>query len=214
MDVRQTPMGEAQKAGRGRNMLQEEQRLRTRALLTTAGAEIFSANGYAVTGIEAVLIRAGVSRAAFYAQFDGKLALVCAIAEDFIPVWRPVFDGLLALQAPSIAMLEDWARLHLAFHRKHYAICGLLTQVAGLEDRLYQEVARQRDELIALLGTRHAAFAHAATEPDMMLRARLLLEQIDQVCFAVVHNRLPDPRHGAARVIAEQLHAFLQRQEP
>ncbi len=196
---------------RGRNALQAEQRQRTRALILAAATELFNERGYSETSIAPILARAAVSRAAFYAHFDSKLALICAIAEEFKPTWRPVFAHLVTLRTPSLAALEDWATRYLAFHQDYRAVCGVLTQVTSLEERLYQEISAQRDALIAYLGTRYPAFAAAAHDADARLRARLLLWQMDQTCFFVVHGRTPDPGQGAPRLIAEQLYSFLQR---
>ena len=122
---------------------------------------------------------------------------------------RPIFDHLAALEDPSVAELEAWAALHLALHRENRAVCGLLTQVAALEERLYWQLSEQRDSLIALLAARHSAFAVALINQQARLRARLLLWQIDQLCFLVVNERLPDPQHQAARLIAQQMMAFI-----
>ena len=192
-----------------RNPLQEEQRLHTRQAIMTAALAAFGEHGFAACSVEQILMRAGVSRAAFYAHFDSKLSLVCAIAEDFEPQWRPTFDHLSALEAPTLDDLAAWARIHLAFHREHQLVCGLLSQLVVLEDRLYWQVARQRDALIAMLGRAHPAFARATQSPKAHLRAAMLLWSIDQTCFHVVRGRLPDPDDGAAGIIAAQLHAFL-----
>jgi len=194
---------------RGRNALQEEQRRRTRSILIEAAIAIFGERGYLETSIEHVLVRAGVSRAAFYTHFDGKLDLVCAIAEDFQPTWRPVFEKLAGLEAPTLDALAAWSKQHMALHRDHSIVCGLLAQVATLEETLHRQLAGQRDALIRRLGTRYPAFARAAQDPDALLRARVLLGHIDQICFSITHHRLPDPEHGAAQLIAEALDHFL-----
>ena len=201
---------EASRPRRGRNGRQERQRLETRQALVTAASEVFGDRGYLEASIEHVLAQAGVSRAAFYSHFDSKLSLVCAVAEDFTPVWRPVFEALRDLRDPTVEALQDWAMRHLAFHRRHRAICGVLTQVALLEDRLYWVLSEQRDALIADLGRTHRAFARAATDPAAALQARLLLWQIDETCFLLVRGRLPDPEGHGPRQMAERLHGFLQ----
>jgi len=199
---------------RGRNPLQEDQHRQTRQALLAAAREVFGERGYLDTSVEHVLTRAGVSRAAFYAHFDGKLSLVCEIAAEFVPEWRPTFDALMALEAPSVDGLEEWAARHLQFHRTHMAVCGLLTQVAGLEERLYAVLAGQRDRLIDDLGERFAAFRQARSDPAARLRARLLLGQLDETCFLLARGRVPDPAQQGPRVIAEQMQAFLQSNAP
>ena len=200
--------GAAAPARRG-NIRQERQRLETRQALLKAATEVFCERGYLDTSVEHILSRADVSRAAFYRQFDSKLVLVCALASDFVPNWHPIFDALMALQASQLAELEQWAACYIDFHRENAAICGLLTQVAALEDRLYWQLVEQRDALIDDLGGCFGAFRRAADDPAMRLRARLLLNQIDETCFLVVRGRVPDPGHHAPRLIAEQIHALL-----
>lgn len=195
--------------GRRRNSRQEEQRRQTKQALLTAAIDVFSERGYLDTSVEHVLASAGVSRAAFYAQFDSKLALICVLAGDFEPKWRPMFEQLMVLSDPTVADLERWAILFIEFHEANKVICGLLTQVAGLEDRLYWLLAGQRDALIDNLGRHFDAFRRAAEDPAIRLRARLLLYQIDETCFLIVRGRVPDPGRNGPRLIAEQIHAFL-----
>jgi AcrR family transcriptional regulator len=199
----------AAKPPRGRNARQQDQRQETRRLLVSAAVRVFEVRGYVETSVEHVLVEARVSRAAFYSHFDGKLALVCAVAEDFRPEWSGIFDALAELREPSLEHLERWAERHLAFHATHQAICSLLSQVALLEDRLYWIIAEQRDRLIAALAERFPAFQKAMDDPAARLRAQLLLWNIDQTCFMVVRGRLPDPAHCAGRQIAQQMRAFL-----
>ena len=207
------PMREPTPSGRG-NTRQQRQRQRTRRALLSAAAEVLGERGYLDTTVEHVLTRAGVSRAAIYAHFDGKLSLVCAIADDFQPKWRTVFDRLKAVDEPSIGDLEKWARRHMAFHRANQAICGLLTQVSSLEDRLYWQIAEQRNALIDDLGQHFSAFRLAGQHSAMRLRAQMLLTQMDETCFLTVRGRIPDPEGHAPRLIAEQLHAFLNSAHP
>ena len=202
------PAGPAESSPR-RNARQEHQRRETRRALLSAACKVFGERGYLDTTVEQVLARAGVSRAAFYAHFDGKLSLVCEIAVDFVPVWRPVFDSLIALKRPTIAQLELWAARYLAFHAANQPICDLLTQVASLEDRLYRLISQQRDALIQDLGGRFPAFRRAHEDARALLRARLLLSHLDVTCFMIVRGRISDPGGEGPRYIAEHVRRFL-----
>ena len=194
-----------------RNPLQEEQRLRTRRAICDAALRVFAELGYNGCTIEQILVAAGVSRAAFYSHFDGKLALVCAIAEDFEPAWRPIFDWLAHLEHPTLATLTDWAAMHLEFHRANLSTCTLLTQVAAIEERMYWVISQQRDALIHMLGEHHAAFAATRDHEAALLEARILLWQVDQTCFQVVRQQLSDPQNVSTRIIARQVLQFLER---
>ncbi len=193
-----------------RNPLQEEQRIRTRALVTQGALAVFAEHGFLGSSIEQILVRAGVSRSAFYSQFDGKLAVVCAIAEDFEPEWTPLFDVLADLHDPDMESLTAWATIFLDFHRNNLETCTLLTQVTALEEKLYWQVLGQRDALIRRLGEKHPAFAAAKHDADALLEAHLLLGHIDQACFHIVRRKLPDPGTHGARIIARNLLDFLR----
>ena len=194
-----------------RNFLQQEQRTRTRALIVDAAQKTFADRGYVGSSIEHILVTAGVSRAAFYSHFDGKLAVVRAIAKDFEPAWHPVFAYLAELRNPGLPELTEWATRHLEMHRANRDICTLLTQVAVLEEALYWEVSAQRDIIITMLAERHKAFELASHDDDVLLEAHILLWGLDQACFHVVRQHLHDPSKRAAEIIAGQMKAFLDK---
>lgn len=193
-----------------RNAFQKEQRHRTRRSICQAALSVFAETGYAGASIEPILSRAGVSRAAFYSHFDSKVAVVCAIGEDFEPAWRPIFGDLAAMDDPGLADLAVWAERFLHMHRSNVETCSLLTQVAAIEERLYRLVARQRDDLIEMLGAHLPAFAAARLGETALLEARILLWQIDQVCFRVVRQDFRDCENAVPHVIASQMLHFLQ----
>jgi AcrR family transcriptional regulator len=157
------------------------------------------------------LVKAGVSRAAFYSHFDGKLAVVMAIAEDFEPAWKPVFRHLEELRNPQLPELMAWAARYLDFHRSNVETCTLLTQVAALEEQLYRKISLQRDALIDMLAELQPAFAAAKQDSDVMLEAQILLLGIDQTCFHLVRQHLRDPGDAATRIMASQMRHFFQR---
>ena len=198
------------KATPRRNHLQEEQHARTRALILQAALQIFSTNGYVDSSIGQILTCADVSRAAFYSHFDGKLAIVQAIAADYEPQWHPVFHHLADLRDPGMPELIEWASRHLTLHRSNLEICTLLTQVTALEESLYWQVSRQRDALIDMLADHHPAFAAAKVNSEILLEARILLWTVDQTCFHIVRQHLPDPDSTAAKIIASQMLHFLE----
>jgi AcrR family transcriptional regulator len=54
-----------------------------------AAADLFLAEGYGSTTIEAVATRAGISKRTFYHRFDDKAALFAAVVHDIIEQIRP-----------------------------------------------------------------------------------------------------------------------------
>ncbi|MFC4594863.1 TetR/AcrR family transcriptional regulator [Sphingobium tyrosinilyticum] len=194
-----------------RNQLQEEQRSRTRHIIAQAALKVFSERGYVASSIEQILVKAGVSRAAFYSHFDGKLAVVIAIADDFEPAWKPVFRHLAELCNPQLPELMAWTAGYLNFHRSNVETCTLLTQVAALEEQLYRKISLQRDALIDMLAELQPAFAAAKQDSDVMLEAQILLLGIDQTCFHLVRQHLRNPGDTATRIMASQMRHFFQR---
>lgn len=77
----------------------------TRALLIAAARELFAAHGYAGTGTEEVVRRAGVTRGALYHQFRNKQDLFRAVVED---VQRDIAARVVAALTP---IPDPWAAL-------------------------------------------------------------------------------------------------------
>src|SRR3984957_6063558 len=78
----------AKTVGRGgRPSRADASHLRQRILQT--GRELFLAEGYGSTTIEAVAARAGVSKRTLYHRFDDKAALFAAVVHEIIEQIRP-----------------------------------------------------------------------------------------------------------------------------
>ena len=71
----------------GRPSLADALRLRQRIL--EVATELFLAEGYGSTTIEAVAARAGISKRTFYHRFDDKSALFAAVVHEIIQQIRP-----------------------------------------------------------------------------------------------------------------------------
>src|SRR5271169_5249886 len=71
----------------GRPSRAEALRLRERIL--AAATELFLAEGYGLTSIEAVATRAAVSKRTFYDRFENKAALFAAVVHCIIDNIRP-----------------------------------------------------------------------------------------------------------------------------
>src|SRR5580704_10462957 len=65
----------------------------TRVALVTAARELFGEKGFADTGIDEIVTRAGVTKGALYHHFDGKEVLFKAVFEQ---VQREVSDQAVA----------------------------------------------------------------------------------------------------------------------
>lgn len=192
------------------NARQRTQREGTRARLLEGAVRVIAAKGYANTTVDDVLQEAGVSRASFYSHFPSKIALVEAMADDFVPIWRPMYEELAAMADPSQACLEDWCRRNVALYRQNEATCLVLTQAAAAEPDMYWKIAGYQESLIDLLASRNSALLHLANDTAARHRAAFALSQLDQACyFLTVRASLRDPEEGIASM-ASQLHYFLE----
>lgn len=87
--------------------------LRLRERILTAATEVFLAEGYGSTSIEAVAARAGVSKRTFYDRFDDKAALFTAVVHDIIEHARPPRDAPLLVGTTLSEILRHLAGLLL-----------------------------------------------------------------------------------------------------
>ena len=157
-------MGEAVKRDY-RSQLRAEQARATRRSIVSSAAQLFSANGYGATTIDAVAAAAGVSRKTVFTAVGGKLellktALDWAVAGDDEPVSladRASIGQLLDEDDPE-ALLAGWARL----------LAAIDARVAPLFQAL--EVAASADAEAAELLTR--------SQRDRSAGARAIVERL------------------------------------
>lgn len=204
-------MARASRFGGG-NSLQRAQRADTRQRLIDGAKSVFARLGYATATTEHVLTEAGVSRASFYAHFPGKAALVSAIAEQFGPVWRPLYAELAAMTSFTPAKLREWCARHVQIYREHQDICIILTQAAAIESDVYWKLAAEQEAIIDLLANANLGLAHLSTDRDARTRAALVLSNIDNTCyFLAVRHWADDPSAGTS-AMADALGRFLQEE--
>src|SRR5579862_1262240 len=108
--------------------------LRLRERILTAARELFLAEGYGLTSIEAVAKRAAVSKRTFYDRFDDKAALFAAVVHRIIEGIRP---------PPEVPLIEG-ATLEQILHRIAMFIlhAGLQPRALALHRLVHGEAAR------------------------------------------------------------------------
>lgn len=193
----------------GRAARHERQREVTRTRLLAAAVEVLVEQGYLRTSVEDILVRAGVSRATFYAHFDDKLAVMRALAAEASPTWRPLFDELCESASWPREAFEAWSSRLIDIYRRRGGLSVLVNSVAATEDEVFAVLAEQRQALIATLADRLPAFGRAMENSEGFLRADLMLQNLDNACY---HVACRDQRVGAdeaARVVAEIITGFL-----
>ena len=119
-----------------------------RTLLTDAAATVFARKGLAGTTVRDVLAEAGVAPGTLYAYFDGKEALVEALAE------RALNSHLAALEAAGTgAKPEDIFEWMLgAAMTQPFPSASVLAELRGrvAEDELIEQVRRINSYVVAM----------------------------------------------------------------
>lgn len=123
--------------------------------LISAGRQLMLERGYAGTGINDICVEAGVSKGAFYHSFPTKEALAIAALDSF---YRRGVEELSSIDVSAAAPAD---RLPLFVERlagrasvlwKHGCLIGgLASEMALASDELQRHVARQFDELAAIV---------------------------------------------------------------
>jgi TetR/AcrR family transcriptional regulator, mexJK operon transcriptional repressor len=100
----------------------------------SAAADLFLAEGYGSTSIEAVAARAGVSKRTFYDRFDDKAMLFAAVVHRIIEQARPPPEVPLVVGETLPEMLRHVARLIL--------LAALTPQALALHRLIHAEAVR------------------------------------------------------------------------
>ncbi|MCP3804155.1 TetR family transcriptional regulator [Allokutzneria sp. A3M-2-11 16] len=141
--------------------LRERKKRRTRAALTDAALELFSAKGYDATRVEEIAAAVEISPRTFFRYFDGKedvaLGQLSAMDEDAITALatRPADEApLTALRAAHNAMLdrlfaeeggtERFSATHQLIARSPTLLAASLRRAAAAEDRLALIIAERQ----------------------------------------------------------------------
>jgi TetR/AcrR family transcriptional regulator, mexJK operon transcriptional repressor len=160
--------GRARGARRGGRPSRDQAPLLRERILEVA-TELFLAEGYGTTSIEAVAGRAGISKRTFYHRFDDKAALFAAVVHRIIEQIRP---------PPEVPLLEG-SNLHNILHRLAGLIlrAALSPQAVALHRLVTAESVRFPNLTRAVYD---AGWAHEATE----LIGNLLTRELRDVRFS------------------------------
>jgi TetR/AcrR family transcriptional repressor of mexJK operon len=154
---RRSPTAKARRGGRP----SRTDALRLRERILESATELFLAEGYGSTSIEAVAGRAGISKRTFYHRFNDKAALFAAVVHRIIEQLRP----------PSGVPLLEGATLHDVLRR----LAGLILRAAlspraiALHRLVTAESARF-PELVRAVNAESAAQEAKALIGDLLAR--------------------------------------------
>ncbi len=108
---------------------------RTRARLLEAGRALFEERGFADTGVDDVVRRAGVSHGTFYTYFDGKESLFRQIVDGVVEeIFAASRVGGLVAEADAYARIQAANRLYLRAVTAHGRILRVLDAVADTRE--------------------------------------------------------------------------------
>ncbi|WP_086826157.1 TetR family transcriptional regulator [Allokutzneria sp. NRRL B-24872] len=158
--------------------LRERKKRRTRAALTDAALELFSAKGYDATKVEEIAAAVEISPRTFFRYFDGKedvaLGQLSAMDEDAITALatRPADEApLVALRAAHSAMLDRLYEEEGGSER-FSATHGLIAQSPTLLAASLRRDAATEDRLTVIIGERQCV------DPEQDIRCRLLVRLV------------------------------------
>lgn len=174
--------------------------------IMSAASHLFCNHGFAATGIDTILSRAGTAKATLYNHFKSKEELIAAVLEVEGETWRAWFFGRLAeTKGPArnrmltvFDVLEDW------FADPGFYGCPFINAVAEFEtgnDAVRKAAEKHKEHLITWL----KAQAMELKVPDVGETARSFAVLIDGAIVAAQHSRDPSFAQTAKRMAAMYL---------
>ncbi|MEJ1991872.1 MAG: TetR/AcrR family transcriptional regulator [Maritimibacter sp.] len=169
--------------------------------IMSAASFLFCNHGFAATGVDAVIARAGTAKATLYHHFASKEELIAAVLEAEGKTWRAWFFGRLAeVKGPArtrilavFDVLEDW------FADPGFYGCPFINAVAEF-DTGNEAVRRAADIHKQHLLTWLKANAIELQTDDVDETARSLAVLIDGAIVAAQHSRDPSFAQTAKRL--------------
>ena len=157
---------------------------------------------------------AGVSRATFYLHFSSKESILLEQLREQDGHLMRLYAMLRDLEAPTHEAVRDWLEYYVTAVRAFRGELYLFSLSTVFDDSARSFVVDQRRRVIALLGTRYAAFRVADDDARGWTRCLLLMFELEQIVSALVHgDTMPDENlaldavtaHLVAFVTADQL---------
>lgn len=177
-----------------RRMTRPEQRQRTRAELLEAAVELFTANGYAGTSVDAIAERAGYTSGAVYDHFASKQGVLVATVEHAIATdldidrfidGQPDEERVRALgRVAALAMLNPLEQVALTYETYAHAMRNpeLRQKIGELLGDALRRVGARIAPAGNLSGTDRAVLGQALYE-GLKLRAKLNPELVRPELF-------------------------------
>lgn len=140
-----------EKRGRGRPPLQEGARQETRERFIRCGIELLTEQGFASTGIEAILSRVGVPKGSFYHYFSSKDEFGQAVIDGYAEYFGTKLDSaLLNERRAPLDRLRDFVADARQGMKRHSYKRGCLIGNMGQELGSTHDVFREQLEKVFL----------------------------------------------------------------
>ncbi|SFJ75626.1 TetR/AcrR family transcriptional regulator [Celeribacter neptunius] len=177
--------------------------------IMSAASHLFCNHGFAATGIDTILTRAGTAKATLYHHFKSKEELIAAVLEAEGETWRGWFFGRLSeVKGPArnrilavFDILEDW------FADPGFYGCPFINAVAEFDtgnDAVRKAADLHKQHLLTWL----KAQAMEMKAPDVTETARSIAVLFDGAIVAAQHARDP----SFARTAKAMAECYLDQQ--
>lgn len=197
----------------GATSLQRSQRAETRRRILDAAESVFFEHSYAGTTIDAIVSRAGVSRASFYRAFTGKWEVARALFDDAMPEFAKAWRMLADAQNPDAGEIARLLNAVLDIVIQKRELVALMREVQGIERESRSAIFRTHEANIKLLGAGITAFrlaAEGSTGTSLTVRAHLLLIYFDELCYlAAAKDAWPFDLQDAITAYSKDFYRFI-----
>ncbi|WP_150292867.1 TetR/AcrR family transcriptional regulator [Sphingobium estronivorans] len=199
----------------GRAAYLERRRATTRASILLAARQVFADASYSEAKIDNIIRAAGVSRATFYAHFESKFELACAIYDEIAPQTTALFARLPSLARKDRAGIRQWLNDFVGIHLEHRNVTSLIAQLQLFERSFRARILSDAEALIDLVAAvEGTGFADAKGPSDgarrTRARIRLLFNRVAMVCAEVARGELsPDDAGISLELVGEEIALFL-----
>ena len=156
-----------------------------RAALIDAAAEVVAADGVDGVSMRALAERVGVSRSAAYRHFDGKAALLAAVAEDGFRALTKRLDAAEGPSGPQQALMRfrEMGIAYVRFAAAHPARYRLM-----FGQRRPERIAHPSLDEAAAASFERLADAIEACQAGGLVRGDPPAEALAEVAWAAVHG--------------------------
>ncbi|WP_167644907.1 TetR/AcrR family transcriptional regulator [Mameliella alba] len=180
--------------------------------IMSAASHLFCNHGFAATGIDAILDRAGTAKATLYHHFRSKEELISAVLQAEGDTWRDWFFGRLSqVEGPArnrvlavFDVLEDW------FADPGFYGCPFINAVAEFDtgnDAVRQAAQRHKDHMLTWLKAQMMEMKVS----DVVETTRSIAILIDGAIVAAQHSGDPSFARTARRLAECHLDTVLGR---